>query len=83
MDTKIYIFFALSAINFILFLNMNKDKVKTIRYKLCIVYFYAMFFVCADMIQSIRTGELPQYLSLAIFVMAMVVANIIFIGMKE
>lgn len=83
MDTKIYVFFALSAINFILFLNMNKGKIKTIKYRLCIFYFYFMGLVCGDMIYSIKSGDLPQYLSLAIFVIVMVIANVIFIGMKE
>ncbi len=83
MDIKIYIFFFLSVINIILFILMKKKDSAKLKYRLTILYFYLMFVVCGDMIQSIRSGELPQYLSLTIFVIIMVIANIIFIGKKE
>lgn len=83
MDTKIYIFFTLSVINVLLFFYMKRSGVTTFKYKFCILYFYSMFFVCGDIMLSLKSGELPPYLSLMIFAIFMLIINIIFIGMKE
>lgn len=83
MDVRIYIFFTLSLISFILFLRMNNGKIKTFKYRLCILYFYFMGAFSGYIMLSLKSGELPPYLSLTAFSIFMLIANIIFIGIKE
>lgn len=83
MDLIIYIYFSLSLISFILFFKMNKDKVKTKKYRLCIFYFYFMGVFSGHIMLSLKSGELPPYLSLMFFSIFILIANIIFIGKRE
>ncbi|ODQ06398.1 MULTISPECIES: hypothetical protein [Enterobacterales] len=80
---KIYIFFILTVINVIVFLKMNNKKNKNIKYRISILYFYLMFFICGDVLLSIKYGELPANLLLIIFTLLVIIANAIFLTVKE
>jgi heme/copper-type cytochrome/quinol oxidase subunit 4 len=83
MEIKIYVFFALSLVNIILFFKMNKKKDKTIKYRMCIFYFYLMFFVYGDMLLSLKSGDIPPCFTLFVFVTLMIIINAIFLTIKE
>ncbi|SUC36053.1 Uncharacterised protein [Providencia rustigianii] len=83
MDMKISVFFALSIINVILFLCMNKKKIKTIKYRFCILYFYFMALPCGNIYYSMKSGTLPPSLSLVILATIIIIMNAIFITIKE
>lgn len=80
---KLYIFFILTIINVIIFFKMNNNKNKSIKYRIGILYFYLMFFICGDILLSIKYGELSANLLLIIFILLVIIANAFFLTVKE
>lgn len=80
---KLYIFIILTIINVIIFLKMKNKKSKSIKYRIGILYFYLMFFICGDILLSIKNGEMTANLLLIIFILLVIVANAFFLTVKE
>lgn len=82
---KIYIFFALSIVNIIIFTIFLSRKIvrKTLKHRLFIIYFYLMALPCGDMYYSMKSREIPPDFSIFIFVTIILFLNIIFITKFE